>query len=238
MPEHQSPQPLTEADLSTRLHRLAAHSTAPAPTSGEQVRNRAVRRRRGRRVLLSTSALAGAALTVVATGTFASPTHQVASPATPVLRPLTPGPSPTPVQRVTVDLDAFTLTMEGRSFSITSPDEGCPIGATTVTVTAKHPGVTLPNPYTTSPDDRRWAVTFTDRDHRQRLLIWALDPAAGLNSIGHRSTGGSVALAPEDGKWVYDHIEVGARVEIKGRQAPQAGPDPFCVERQEISVTR
>ncbi len=81
----------------------------------------------------------------------------------------------------------------------------------------------------------QWAVTFTDRHHHERLLMWALDPSAGLNGIGHDSGAGSIALAPQAGKWVYDVIRPGARVEIKGRQAASADPDSVCYERQPVT---
>nr|WP_160159292.1 hypothetical protein [Streptomyces sp. SLBN-118] len=87
-------------------------------------------------------------------------------------------------------------------------------------------------------DVRQWSVTFTDRSHHQRLLRNALDPAAGLASIGHDSGPGAIALAPEDGKWVYDAIKAGARVEIKGRQAASAAPNYVCFDRQPITGDR
>lgn len=230
------PPPLTEVELSARLRDLAAHGAVPAPATGAQVRSQAVRRR-GRRVLLSTTALAAAALTAVTTGAFGFLTEQAASPVTSV-----PHPFPAPVQRVTVDLDAHTLTIEGRKFRISGLQDNCPIGETTVTVTAKYPTLTMPpnkiSQLTKVVDVRQWAVTFTDRSHHQRLLMNALDPAAGLASIGHDSGPGAIALAPEDGKWVYDAIKPGARVEIKGRQAASADPDSVCYDRQPITGDR
>ncbi|KUM91099.1 hypothetical protein AQI88_38625 [Streptomyces cellostaticus] len=188
--------------------------------------------------MLSTTALAAAALTVVTSGALRSATEAAAPPAASVSRTPTPVPSPTPVQRVTIDLDAHTLTIKGRRFPISGVQDNCPIGERAVTVTAKYPTLTMPpNKYTRLTkyvDVRQWAVTFTDRRHHERLLMWALDPSAGLNSIGHNSGAGSVALSPRDGKWVYDAIKPGARVEIKGRQAASADPDSVCYDRQPV----
>lgn len=239
MSDQPPPRPLTEVELSARLHELAlaARGAARAPVTGEQVRRRAVRCRRGRRVLLSTSALAAAAVTVVTSGALASPTRQAASPAASL-----PHPPPAPVQRVTVDLDAYTLTIEGRKFRISGLQDNCPFGETSITVAAKYPSLTMPPNKLTQlskyVDVRRWAVTFIDRNHHQRLLLNALDPAAGLASIGHDSGPGAIALSPEDGKWVYHAIKPGARVEIKGRQATSADPDSVCYDRQPITGDR
>ncbi|MEU8591180.1 hypothetical protein AB0C59_29875 [Streptomyces sp. NPDC048664] len=227
MPEQQPPQPLTEAELSTRLHLLAAQGTAAAPTTGAQVRGRAVRRRRARRGALCATALA--ALAAVAGGAPDSPTRAPVPPA---------APPPAPVQRVTIDLDAHTLAVEGRKFRISGLDEACPIGETLVTVRAKHPALKMPPnsaaKYVASARVRRWAVTFTDRAHRQRLLMGALYPVEGLGSIGNDAGPGSVDLSPSDGKWVYDAIRVGARVEIRGHQGAKPAPDSECYERMPV----
>ncbi|GGV09533.1 hypothetical protein GCM10010260_54880 [Streptomyces filipinensis] len=235
MSDQPPPHPLTEAELSARLRGLAACGAAPAPATGAQVRSRAARRRRGRRVLLSTGALAAAAVVTATSGALgSSPSKPATPPATSV-----PHPSPAPVQRVTVDLEAHTLTIAGRTFPISAPQENCPIGEKTVTVTAKYPTLAMrPDPMTRYADIRQWAVTFTDRSHHQRLLMWALDPAAGLASIGDNAPPGSIALAPKTGKWVYDAIKPGARVEIKGRQAKSADPDSRCTDREPITGKR
>ncbi|MGW2420684.1 L,D-transpeptidase [Streptomyces sp. NPDC001709] len=237
MSDQLPPHPLTEAELSARLRGLAAHGAAPA--TGAQARSRAQRRRRNQRVVLSTTALAAAALTAVASGALGSATEAAAPPAASVSRTPTPAPSRAPVQRVTIDLDAYTLTVKGRRFPISGLQDNCPIGETTVTVTAKYPTLTMPpNKYiklSKYVDVRQWAVTFTDRRHHERLLMWALDPSAGLNSIGNDSGSGSIALSPRDGKWVYDAIKPGARVEIKGRQAASADPDSVCYDRRQVT---
>ncbi|MEU5537793.1 L,D-transpeptidase [Streptomyces sp. NPDC020362] len=237
MSDQLPPHPLSETELSARLRGLAAHSAAPAPVTGARVRSQAKRRRRGRRAVLSATALAAVALTAVTFGTLGSRTQQAASPATSV-----PHPAQAPVQRVTIDLDAYTLTIEGRRFPISGLQDNCPIGETAVTVTAKYRALTMPpNKYsrlTKHVDVRQWAVTFTDRSNHERLLMNALDPAAGLASIGHDSGPGAIALSPQDGKRVYDAIKLGARVQIKGRQAASADPDSVCYERQPITGGR
>lgn len=237
MSDQLPPRPLTETELSARLRGLAAQGAAPA--TGAQARSRAQRRRRGQRVVLSAGALAAAALTAVTSGALGSTTGAAAPPAASVSHTPTPAPSPAPVQRVTIDLDAHTLTMRGRRFPISAVWDNCPIGETAVAVTAKYPTLTMPpNKYSKLSkhvDVRQWAVTFTDRRHHERLLMWALDPSAGLNSIGHDSGPGSIALAPEAGKWVYDAIKPGARVEIKGRQAASADPDSVCYDRRPVT---
>ncbi|MEU6220118.1 L,D-transpeptidase [Streptomyces sp. NPDC047022] len=236
MPEQQPPGPLTGTDLSARLHHLAAHGTAPAPATGAQVRGRAVRRRRNRRAALSTTVLAAAALTVVTTGVLDSPAKKATPPATYVSHSPRPAPSPVPVQRVTVDLDAYKLTIEGKTFRIGKPSPNCPIGETTVTVTAKYPTLRMPpEKVTQRVDVALRAVTFTDRSHHERLLLFTLNPDAGLSAIGNDFDAGAISLSPEDGKRVYDAIEPGARVEIKGHQGPKAEPDSVCVERQPIT---
>ncbi|GHE05612.1 hypothetical protein [Streptomyces alanosinicus] len=237
MSDQPPPRPLTEAELSARLRGLAAHGVAPA--TGAQARRRAQRRRTGQRVMLSTTALAAAALTAVVSGALGSATEATAPPTASVSHTPAPVPSPGPVQRVTIDLDAHTLTIKGRRFPISGVQDNCPIGERAVTVTAKYPSLTLPpNKYTKLSryvDVRRWTVTFTDRHHNERLLMWALDPAAGLNSIGDNAGTGAIALSPQDGKWVYEAIKPGARVEIKGRQAASADPDSVCFERRPIT---
>ncbi|MFI9646749.1 L,D-transpeptidase [Streptomyces sp. NPDC052040] len=232
MSDQQSPHPLTERELSARLHGLAEDGAAPAPATGAQVRSRAVRRRRGRRAALSAAVLAVAAVTAVTVGGHDSPTGRAVPPAAPP-----PRPSPSPVQRVTVDLDAHTLTIEGRTFRISGLQDNCPIGETVVTVTGKHPLLTTPpDRLTKYRDDERWAVTFTDRSHHQRLLLWALDPSAGLNAIGEDAGTGAIALSPEDGKRVYDTIRLGAQVEIRGRQGASADPVSVCNDRRPITT--
>ncbi|MFJ7591869.1 L,D-transpeptidase [Streptomyces sp. NPDC097617] len=237
MSDQPPPRLLTEAELSARLRGLAAHGAVPAPTTGAQVRNRVQRRRRGRRVLLSTGALAAAALIAVTYGALTSSAGQPAPPAT-----SPPELPPAPVQQVTIDLDAYTLTIEGRTLRISGLQESCPIGETTVTVTAKYPSLAMPpNKFSslTGIEVKQWVVTFTDRGRQhERLLTWALDPAAGLASIGHNAGAGAIALSPEDGKWVYDAIEPGARVEIKGWQAASPDPDTTCYDRQPVTGTR
>ncbi|MFE5723821.1 L,D-transpeptidase family protein [Streptomyces erythrochromogenes] len=237
MSEQPSPRLLTEEELSARLRGLAAERTATAPATGAQVRNRARLRRRGRRVLLSTGAAAVAALAALTAGALTSSDGQPAPPAAPPA-----APTPAPVQQVTIDLDAYTLTIEGRTFRISGLQESCPIGETTVTVTAKYPSLTMPpNKFSslTGIEVKQWVVTFTDRGRQhERLLVWALDPAAGLASIGHNAGDGAIALSPEDGKWVYDAIQPGARVEIKGWQAASPDPEATCSELLPVTVAR
>ncbi|MEV5880152.1 hypothetical protein AB0L75_39320 [Streptomyces sp. NPDC052101] len=240
MSDQPPPHPLIETELSARLRGLAAQGAAPA--TGAQARSRAQRRRR-QRVVLSTTALAAALTAVtsgaVASGALGSATEAAAPPAAPVSHTPTPASSPAPVQRVTIDLDAHTLTIKGRRFPITGLQENCPIGERAVTVTAKYPAITLPpDKFTKYVPRLQWVVTFTDRQHHERPLMWALDPAAGLNSIGHNSGAGSIALAPQAGKWVYDAIKPGARVEIKGWQAASADPDSVCYEREPVTGNR
>ncbi|MGW3202951.1 hypothetical protein [Streptomyces sp. NPDC001135] len=234
MSDQPPPDLLTEAELSARLRGLAARGAAPAPATGAQVRSRAARRRGGRRVLLSTGALAAAALTAVASGALDG------SPAEPA--PARPAPSPSPVQRVTVDLDSHALVIEGRRFPIASPASFCPIGETTVTVTAKYPVVKVRRSKLSSKlsdysDSRRWAVTFTDRSHHERLLMFELEPAQAT-AVGNDQIFGSLALAPKAGKQVYDAIEPGARVEIKGRQAAHPTSESICVDYRPIVADR
>ncbi|MFI1767679.1 L,D-transpeptidase [Streptomyces sp. NPDC020800] len=240
MSDQLPPPPLTETELSARLRCLAAQGAAPA--TGAQARSRAKRRRRGRRVALCATALAAAALTAITSGALSSATGTAVPPAASVSRTPAPESSPVPVQRVTVDLDAYTLTIGGRRFSISGLQKNCPIGERAVTVTAKYPSLTMPpNQYsklTKYVDVRRWAVTFTDHQGHQRLLMNALDPSAGLNSIGQDAGPGAIALSPRDGKRVYDAIRLGARVEIKGRQAASADPDSVCYERMPVAGDR
>ncbi|MER6257407.1 hypothetical protein ABT224_39415 [Streptomyces sp. NPDC001584] len=242
MSDQPSPRLLTEEELSARLRGLAAHGAVPAPTTGAQVRSRVRRRRRGRRVLLSTGALAAAALIAVTSGALTSSAGQPAPPAASPADPSPADPPPAPVQQVTIDLDAYTLTIEGSTFRISGLQESCPIGETTVTVTAKYPSLTMPpNKFSslTGIEVKQWVVTFTDRDQQhERLLMWALDPAAGLTAIGRNAGDGAIALSPEDGKRVYDAIRPGARVEIKGWQAASADPDTICSELQPVTGAR
>ncbi|MEU6479138.1 L,D-transpeptidase [Streptomyces sp. NPDC047017] len=231
MSDQPPPHPLTAADLSSRLRGLAEHGETAAPATGAQVRGRAARRRRGRRAVLSTGALAAAAVTTVAavtTGALGS-SHKPAAPQA--------SPSPAPVQRVTVDLDAHTLTVEGHRFTIGAPVSFCPIGETTVTVTAKYPVVNLrpSEQHVGRAGPRKWAVTFTDRGHRQRLLLFAME-TSDLPALGKDGILGAVALAPADGKRVYDIIRPGARVEFTGRQAARTtASDAACIDRQPVT---
>ncbi|MEU6065066.1 hypothetical protein ABZ864_11485 [Streptomyces sp. NPDC047082] len=240
MPDQQPPHPLTGAELSARLHGLVAHNAALAPTTGAQVRSRAVRRRRTRHAALSATALAAAALIAVTTGALGSSAKPTAPPATSVSHTPTPVPPPTPVQRVTVDLNSNLLTIEGKDYGIVGPMDICPIGEKSVTVTAKYPTLTMPSSTVGKGGDakvRRWAVTFTDRNHHERLLMWAMD-SDGFNSVGRRTNPGSIGLGPATGKEVYDVIRPGARVEIKGWQAANAQPDSVCSDRRPITGNR
>ncbi|MEV6833816.1 hypothetical protein AB0N17_04725 [Streptomyces sp. NPDC051133] len=189
------------------------------------MRSRAARRR-GRRILLSTGAALAAALTAVTSGALDAPTKPTAP---------SPDQSHAPVQRVTVDLDAHTLTIEGRRFLIAAPVDFCPIGERTVTVTAKYPTVTLSRSKQRigRAGPRKWAVTFTDRSHHQRLLLFALDPS-DLPTLGKDAVLGAIGLAPAAGKGVYDAIRPEARVEIKGRQSESKLLDSACIDRQTI----
>lgn len=170
MSDQPPPHPLTEAELSARPRGLAALGKASTPGKGAQIRSRAARRR-GRRAVLSTTALAAAALTCGALGSLA---EQPSSPAMSAAQP-----SPVRTQRVTVGLDAHTLTIEGKRFTIGAPANFCPIGETTVTVAAKYPSVQLrPNKRPIGrAGARNWAVPFTDRSHQQRLLLFAMEPS-------------------------------------------------------------
>ncbi|MFI1767707.1 hypothetical protein ACH41H_37470 [Streptomyces sp. NPDC020800] len=238
MPDQQPPQLLTETELSIRLHHLAARSTAPVPTTGAHIRNRAVRRRRGRRAALCGTALAAAALATVTSGVLDSRTEPDVPPAASVAHTPAPAPSPAPVQRVKVDLDTHTLTIGGKRFRIAAPASFCPIGETAVTVTAKYPAVQLhPSKAISHSGIRRWAVTFTDRSHRQRLLMFGLDPADRY-ALGTDTVFGAVGLAPKDGKEVYDTIKPGARVDIKGGRARNAQPGSVCVDHQPVTGAR
>ncbi|MEU3417685.1 hypothetical protein AB0F39_03930 [Streptomyces murinus] len=239
MPEEQLPQPLTESELSARFHRLAEAGMAPVPTSGAQVRGQGVRRRRNRRAALSTAALAAAALTVVTTGVLGSPTEPTAPPATSASRTPRPAPSPAPVQRVTVDLNSEVLDVRGKGYGIAVPLPICPIGETRVTVTAKYPALTMPGPAGSGMASplKRWAVTFTDRDHHERLLFWALDRSDTFLSVD-RNTSGAIVLPYETGKEVYDAVGPGTQVDIKGWQAANAQPDSVCSDRRPVTDPR
>lgn len=249
MPDQLPPHSLTETELSARLHDLAAHGTAPATAA--QVRSRAAQRRRNRRALLSTTAVAAAAVTVVTSGAFGpSGGGPTAPPAASRSHAATPAPSPAPAQRVTIDLNASLLNIGGEDFGIARPSDICPIGETEVTVTAKYPTLTMPVGKTEKTDKadktgkasvrsnvRRWAVTFTDSSHHERLLLWALPSSVGLVDVGHDTNPGSIALPSETGKFVYDAIKPGAHVKIKGWQAANAQPDSVCSDRRPITGT-
>ncbi|MGW7384470.1 hypothetical protein [Streptomyces sp. NPDC054794] len=239
MPDQQPPHPLTGAELSARLHGLVAHNEALAPTTGAQVRSRAVRRRRTRHAALSATTLAAAAL-IATTGALGSSAKPTTPPATSVSHTPTPAPPSTPVQRVTVDLNSNLLTIEGKDYGIVGPRDICPIGETSVTVTAKYPTLRMPSSTVGKGGDasvRRWAVTFSDRNHHERLLMWAMD-SDGFDSVGHHTNPGSIGLGPETGKEVYDAIRPGARVEIKGWQAANAQPASVCSDRWPITGDR
>ncbi|MCX5387386.1 hypothetical protein [Streptomyces sp. NBC_00083] len=219
---------LTETELSDRLHGLAAQGAVRAPASGAAVRSRAVRRRRTRRALLTTAGLTGAAVLTLASGTLRSPAPRpAASP---------PAPSRASVQQVLIDLDAHTLTVEGRSYAISGPAPHCPLGENAVTVTAKYPVVNLaPNAIGVGrKGPRNWAVTFTDQAHQQRLLFFELTPS-DLPDVGEDHILGAVGVTPASGKAVYDAVRLGAQVRIKG--GPQSRDVPAnsaCIDLQPI----
>ncbi|WP_153813680.1 hypothetical protein [Streptomyces sp. SUK 48] len=238
MPEQQPPQSLTESELSARFRRLAEDGRAPVPTSGAQVRDQAVRRRRNRRAALSVTVVAAAALTVVTTGVLDSPAKPAAPPVTSVSHTPRPVPSPPPVQRVTVDLNSQSVEVKGTPYGIAVPVPVCPIGETRVTVTAKYRTLAMPGPAGSGMASplKRWAVTFTDRDHHERLLFWALDPSETFLSVA-RNTSGSLVLPYETGKELYDAVGPGTRVDIKGWQAANAQPDSMCSDRRPVTGT-
>ncbi|GGY64359.1 L,D-transpeptidase family protein [Streptomyces xanthochromogenes] len=219
---------LAGTDLSDRLHALAVHGAVPAPTAGAQVRVRAVRRRRARRVMLSTTVLASAAVVTLASGALC--------PSAPPPPPSSTAAPPRPVQDVLIDLDTHRLTVDGRSFRIGAPDPHCPIGERAVTVSAKYPVVNLvPNEIGVGrPGPRNWAVTFTDQDHQQRLLLFELTPS-DLPSVGADHILGAVGVAPASGKQVYDAVRLGAQVRIKGGQRSEKPlAHSACIDRQPV----
>ncbi|MEV8528673.1 hypothetical protein AB0451_31700 [Streptomyces sp. NPDC052000] len=140
------------------------------------------------------------------------------------------------VQQVLIDLDTHTLTVDGRSFRIGAPSPRCPIGERAVTVTAKYPVVNLaPNEIGVGrAGSRNWAVTFTDHNHQQRLLLFELT-AADLPYVGEDHIFGAVGVAPASGKPVYDAVRLGAQVHIKGGQQSEEPPsNSACIDRQPI----
>ncbi|MFJ3233760.1 hypothetical protein [Streptomyces sp. NPDC086787] len=244
MSDRQPTHPLTGAELSARLHGLAAHHAALAPTTGAQVRNRAVRRRRTRHAALAVTTLAAALIAVTtgaldALGALGSSAGPTAPPAASASHNPTPDPSSMPVQQVTVDLNSESLSVGGRRYAIAGPKDTCPIGETSVTVTAKYPTLTMPSTAGGkggAADVRRWAVTFTDRSHHERLLRWVTDDESF--ALGYHTNPGAIGLGPGNGKEAYDAIRPGARVKIKGWQAPDAQPDSACPDRRPITSDR
>lgn len=229
MSDQPPPHPLTEAELSARPRGLAALGKASTPGKGAQIRSRAARRR-GRRAVLSTTALAAAALTCGALGSLA---EQPSSPAMSAAQP-----SPVRTQRVTVGLDAHTLTIEGKRFTIGAPHELLPDRRD-----HRHSGRQVPfrpTPPQQTPHRPCGRPELGRPLHRPQPPTAAAavrDGTLRLPTLGKDGILGAVALAPEDGKQVYVAIKPGARVEIKGRQAASTASNPACIDRQPITGT-
>ncbi|PKW12259.1 hypothetical protein SAMN05428944_0493 [Streptomyces sp. 1222.5] len=72
----------------------------------------------------------------------------------------------------------------------------------------------------------------------QRVDFRPSTTKSDLPYLGKDHILGAIALAPADGKRVYDAVRPGARVEIKGRHATSKGSDSACIDRQPITPGR
>ncbi|MFD9908670.1 L,D-transpeptidase [Streptomyces sp. NPDC059063] len=206
-------------ELSAALRGLAESGRVAAPSSGADVRRRAVGRRRRRRV----GALGGA---VVACGalvfglTVGLGDGSDGRPS----RPAAPAVS-SPGAVGTVDLAQRVLALRGREVPVSSGRVGHPTVSGRMTVVAKYrtkrfssESVGLGSEYdVTLP----WVVELRAGDGRVNYLV-ALTYAE--KSVGEAdTTRGWIGMRSRDAKWVYGELELGAVVEVEGRAPEGAG---------------
>ncbi|MFF5477142.1 hypothetical protein ACFY5C_07345 [Streptomyces sp. NPDC012935] len=222
-------------ELSAALRELAAAEATQPVAAGAEIRGRALRRRRRRRVAATLGAgTAGlTALAVVLTLHLGStPDHPdrlrtpAATPAGPSL-PSPPSPtSPEPVSG-TLDLPGGTLTFGGRPVPIlwesARAAPGLPTASMTVVTKREQRDLPVDIP---SKDRAVVAVPYVVelRDgNDQPLYVGAF--TSQLKSLTGLRVGGSlIALGPEDAKSFYARVGLGERISVTTGAKPTADP--------------
>ncbi|MGW1610727.1 hypothetical protein ACWCQZ_15175 [Streptomyces sp. NPDC002285] len=219
-------------ELSAALRELAAAEATQPAAFGAEIRGRALRRRRRRRVAATLGA-GTAGLTALAVALTlhlgGTPDHQdrlhppAATPAEPPL------PSPTTPEPVsgTLDLPGRTLTFGGRPMPILweSAREAPATPTTSMTVVAKQEQRDLPVDIPSKDRamvDVPYVVELRDGSD-QPLYVGSF--TAQLKSLtGFRVGGTLIALGPEDAKSFYARVGVGERISVTTGATPTSTP--------------
>ncbi|MFE0102648.1 L,D-transpeptidase [Streptomyces sp. NPDC059009] len=206
-------------DLSAALRELADSGRAPAPTTGAEVRRRAVFRRRRRH-----AAVAGGTAVVAAALAFGLTT--ALGGAHSERRPTPPAASSAPASpAATVDLGRRTLTLGGRALPVSSGRADQPTKPGRMTVVAKHrtkrftgETVGLGGEYdVTLP----WVLELRGPGGATTYIVALTyaEQAPGRQDVTH----GVIGLRRSDAKWLYGRLSSGSVVTVEGA-APAATP--------------
>ncbi|MFP3989416.1 L,D-transpeptidase [Streptomyces sp. E11-3] len=207
-------------ELSSALRELAASGRGPAPTTGAEVRRRAVSRRRRRH-----TAVAGGTAVVAAALAFGLTTALGGSDSE--RRPAPPAASTPAAPAVTVDLGQRTLTLRGRDLPVSSGSADNPTKPGRMTVVAKYRTKRLTSEsvgfgggeYDLSLS---WVIELRGPDDRT-TYIFAMtydEQAPGKKDVTH----GSIGLRGSDAKWLHGQLSPGSVVTVEGK-APAAATD-------------
>ncbi|WP_328425577.1 hypothetical protein [Streptomyces sp. NBC_00443] len=227
-------------ELSAALRELAAAEATRPVADGAEIRGRALRRRRLRRVVATLGAgTAGltalsVALTLHLGGTPDQPDRLHTPAATPAdpsqpSQPSPPSPSRTTAEPVpgTLDLTGRTLTFGGRLMPIVweSAREAPVAAATSMTVVTKQEQRALPVDIP-SKDRAEVDVPYVVelRDGSDQPLYVGTFTAQLKSLTGFRVGGALIALAPEDAKSFYARVGVGERISVTTGATPTVEP--------------
>ncbi|MEJ8670333.1 hypothetical protein WKI71_23630 [Streptomyces sp. MS1.AVA.1] len=222
-------------ELSAALRELAAAEATQSVAAGAEIRGRALRRRRHRRVAATLGAgTAGlTALAVALTLHLGGTPHDPDRLRTPAATPADPSapsaPTPTSPEPVsgTLDLPRGTLTFGGRLMSVLweSAHDAPVIPTTSMTVVTKQEQRELPVDIPSKDRavvDVPYVVELRD-DKDQPLYVGAF--TSQLKALtGFRVGGGLIALGAEDAKSFYARVGLGERISVSTGATPTADP--------------
>ncbi|MEU9575325.1 hypothetical protein AB0D62_36880 [Streptomyces massasporeus] len=221
-------------ELSAALRELAAAEETRPTVAGAEIRSRALRRRRRRRVAgtLGTGTVGLTALAVALTlhlgGTPDHP-ERLHTPAATPAEPSLPSPTTPEPASGTLDLAGRTLTFGGRPMPIIweSARGAPPTPTTSMTVAAKQEQRDLP---VDIPSKDRAVVDVPYvvelRDSSDRPLYVGSFTAQLKSLTGFRLGGTLIVLGPEDAKSFYARVSVGEHISVTTGTTATPTADP------------
>ncbi|MFD7680137.1 L,D-transpeptidase [Streptomyces sp. NPDC060187] len=223
-------------ELTSGLRELAAAGETSPSLTGAEIRGRAGRRRRRRRTALAGAGAcaAGALALVVALGPGGGTDHGTPPAASP-----TGAPSGPVTPNATVDLSRRVLAASGRTMPLTAGTAKAPTPTGRMTVTAKQTvrrmiaeEVGLGEKYDVKVP---WVIELTGSDGAKNFVAaLTYDPKAPGN---YDRTNGWIGLRPHDAQWLYEHLDVGAVVDVEAAAGSTAS-SPTSTNRAEGGATR